>query len=152
MGIKSMIENEVDSKVDAENIHDIPLEPNPFWKKNAEKIIGESISSIEDTAKQFVTISGVLQGIYFHAIAFSDLKNASFHTILIYVTPLVLWFLSLLFAVFVLFRNKYKININSSEISKQCFEKIVVGKYRLLWVSGFFLVPLQKNYERDLLK
>jgi hypothetical protein len=127
-------------KADEEEYPVVINEPNPFWQKNAEKMVGESISSIEDTAKQFVTINGVLQGLYFHAFAFSDMKNAPYHTLLIYATPLVLWFLSLFFAVLVLFRNKYKININSSEISKKCFEKIVVGKYRLLWVSGFFLV------------
>jgi hypothetical protein len=140
MGSKDMTEGEVESEVLAEDAPFVPSEPNPFWKKNAEKIVGESISSIEDTAKQFVTINGVLQGIYFHAIAFSDMKSAPFHTVLIYALPMVLWFLSLFFAVLVLFRNKYKININSSEISKKSFEKIVVGKYTLLRVSGFFLV------------
>ncbi|WP_440946945.1 hypothetical protein ACSAZL_01215 [Methanosarcina sp. T3] len=135
-----MSEGEINSEIKAEEAPFIPSEPNPFWKKNAEKIVGESISSIEDTAKQFVTINGVLQGIYFHAIAFSDMKNTSFHSVLIYASPLVLWFLSLFFAVLVLFRNKYNININSSKISKKCFEKIVTGKYRLLWISGIFLV------------
>lgn len=140
MGSKDMTKGEVDSGVVANDAPLVSSEPNPFWKKNAEKIVGESISSIEDTAKQFVTINGVLQGIYFHAIAFSDIKNAPFHSVLIYASPLTLWFLSLFFAVLVLFRKRYKININSSEISKNSFEKIVVGKYRLLWVSGFFLV------------
>lgn len=140
MGSKGMTESEVENEVAADDTPFVPSEPNPFWKKNAEKIVGESVSSIEDTAKQFVAINGILQGIYFHAIAFSDMKNAPFHTVLIYASPLVLWFLSLLFAVLVLFRNKYNININSSEISKKSFEKIVIGKYRLLWISGLFLV------------
>jgi len=131
-------------KIDIEKLEkvilDVPVEPNPFWKKNAEKIVGESISSMEDTAKQFVTITGLLQGVYFHAIAFSYIKTASSPSALIYAAPLVLWFLSLLFAVFVLYRNKYGININSSQDSKGKFEEIVVWKYRLLSVSGLFLV------------
>ena len=48
--------------------------------------------------------------------------------------------MSLLFAVLVLFRKRYKININSSQDSKEKFERIVVGKYRMLRVSGVFLV------------
>jgi hypothetical protein len=81
MGSRGMTEGEVDSGVVAEDAPFVYSEPNPFWKKNAEKIVGESVSGIEDTAKQFVTITGLLQGIYFHAIAFSDMKGASVATI-----------------------------------------------------------------------
>ena len=58
-------------------------QPNPFWKRNAEKLVGESISSVEDTAKQFVIVTGLLEGIYFHAIAFSDVSHIVGSSILI---------------------------------------------------------------------
>lgn len=128
------------SETSEEVVPIVSREPNPFWKKNAEKIVGESLSSMEDTSKQFIAITGLLQGIYFHAIAFADIKNSSSYSGLIYASPLLLWFLSLLFAVLVLFRRRYGININSSRDSKEKFEKIVIGKYRLLFVSGVFLV------------
>lgn len=115
-------------------------EPNPFWKQNAEKLIGESISSVEDTAKQFVIITGLLEGIYFHAITFSDVKSMEGGSVLIYAAPLVLWLISLIFAVMVLVRKKYGININSSRDSKEKFEKILEGKYQLIRISGLFLV------------
>jgi len=115
-------------------------EPNPFWKQNAEKLVGESISSVEDTAKQFVIITGLLEGIYFHAITFSDVKNMEGISVLIYVAPLVLWLISLIFAVMVLVRKKYGININSSRDSKEKFEKILEGKYKLIRISGLFLI------------
>jgi len=124
----------------AEDIRSVPAEPNPFWKKNAEKIVGESISIVDDTAKQFVAITGLLQGIYFHAITFSDMKGAKGYSTLIYMAPLVLWFLSLIFALIVLLRKRYKININSTSDSKEKFEEMVNIKYRYIQISGVFLV------------
>lgn len=135
-----MTEGEVESGAGEEEIHFVPAEPNPFWKKNAEKLVGESISVVEDTAKQFVVVTGLLQGIYFHAIAFSDMKGAEGYSILIYLVPLVLWLLSLIFAVMVLLRKRYEININSTSNSKEIFEEIVKIKYRYIRISGFFLV------------
>lgn len=135
-----MTEGEVESGTGEEEIPFVPFEPNPFWKKNAEKLVGESISVVEDTAKQFVVVTGLLQGIYFHAIAFSDMKGADGYSVLIYLAPLVLWLLSLIFAVMVLFRKKYEININSTSNSKKIFEDMVKIKYRYIRISGFFLI------------
>ncbi len=123
-----------------EEVSVVTPEPNPFWKKNAEKLVGESISVVEDTAKQFVVVTGLLQGIYFHAIAFSDIKQAEGYSVLIYLAPLVLWLLSLIFAVIVLFRKRYEININSTSNSKKVFEDMVKIKYKYIRISGFFLI------------
>ncbi|HII00121.1 TPA: hypothetical protein HA351_00215 [Methanosarcinaceae archaeon] len=135
-----MTEGEVKSAAEEDDIPFVPTEPNPFWKKNAEKIVGESVSIVEDTAKQFVTVTGLLQGIYFHAIAFSDVKGAEGYSVMIYLAPLVLWLLSLIFAVMVLLRKRYKININSTSDSKEKFEEMVKVKYRYIRVSGVFLI------------
>lgn len=135
-----MTEEEVESGAGEGNIPFVPVEPNPFWKKNAEKLVAESISAVEDTAKQFVVVTGLLQGIYFHAIAFSDIKGAEGYSVLIYLAPLVLWLLSLIFAVMVLFRKKYELNINSTSNSKKVFEEMVRIKYRYIRISGFFLI------------
>ena len=85
-----MNREEAESEIDEEEVPVVMPEPNPFWKQNAEKLVGESISSVEDTAKQFVTITGLLEGIYFHAITFLDVKNVEGISVLIYVAPLVL--------------------------------------------------------------
>ncbi|WP_292390131.1 hypothetical protein [Methanosarcina sp. UBA5] len=135
-----MTEEEVESGAAEEDIPSFSAELNPFWKKNAEKLVGESISAVEDTAKQFVVVTGLLQGIYFHAIAFSDMKGAAGYSVLIYLAPLVLWFLSLIFAVIVLSRKRYEININSTRDSKEKFEEMVKIKYRYIRISGFFLI------------
>jgi hypothetical protein len=123
-----------------EEVPVVAAEPNPFWKQNAEKLVGESISSVEDSAKQFIAITGLLQGIYFHAITFSDIREGLRFSVLIYIAPLLLWLLSLIFAMLVLFRKKYGININSSRNSKETFEKIAKEKYRFIRISGVFLI------------
>ncbi|HII00238.1 TPA: hypothetical protein HA351_00835 [Methanosarcinaceae archaeon] len=140
MGSEDMIEKENGIKTYEKETPVVLTEPNPFWKQNAEKLVGESISSMEDSAKQFIAITGLLQGIYFHAITFSDVREGPAYSVLIYVAPLLLWLLSLIFAMLVLFRKKYGININSSRDSKENFEKIAAGKYRLIRISGVFLI------------
>ena len=62
MGNKNMTEREAERGAVEGDIPFVSAEPNPFWKKNAEKIVGESILAVEDTAKQFVTITSLLQG------------------------------------------------------------------------------------------
>ncbi|WP_292390366.1 hypothetical protein [Methanosarcina sp. UBA5] len=135
-----MTEEKIESGAGEEEIPSFPADPNPFWKKNAEKLVGESISAVEDTAKQFVVVTGLLQGIYFHAIAFSDIKGAEGYSVLIYLAPLVLWLLSLIFAVMVLSRKRYEININSTRDSKEKFEEMMKIKYRYIRISGFILI------------
>ncbi len=81
----------------------IPVEPNPFWRENARKLVGESISTIEDVAKQLIAVNSLLEGIYFHAIAFSDVKPLLTNWIAaVYLAPIFLWLLSLVFAVLTL--------------------------------------------------
>ena len=119
----------------------ISAEPNPFWRKNAEKLVGESVSTIEDVAKQLIVVTSLLEGIYFHAIAFSDLKPSMTEAVAaLYLAPIVLWLLSLIFAVLTLFPKRYGININSSRDSKEKYEAIVSKKRGRLKASGFFLI------------
>lgn len=119
----------------------IPVEPNPFWRENAQKLVGESISTIEDVAKQLIAVNSLLEGIYFHAIAFSDLKPVLTNTTAaIYLAPILLWLLSLVFAVLTLAPKAYSININSSRDSKERFEEIVAKKHGMLKISEVFLI------------
>jgi uncharacterized membrane protein len=119
----------------------ITSEPNPFWRENARKLVGESISTIEDVAKQLIAVNSLLEGIYFHAIAFSDVKPVLTGGIAgIYLAPILLWLLSLVFAVLTLSPKAYAININSSRDSKERFEEIVAKKHGMLKWSEFFLV------------
>ena len=104
--------------------------------------MGESISTIEDVAKQLIAVNSLLEGIYFHAITFSDVKPVMTSTwiTVIYLSPIFLWLMSLVFAVLTLSPNAYKININSSSASKETFEEIVSKKHGMLKVSEVFLI------------
>lgn len=119
----------------------VSLEPNPFWRENAQKLVSESISTIEESAKQLITINSVLEGIYFPAITFSDIKPViSPFIAAIYLAPVLLWLLSLVFAILTLSPKNYAVNINSSSDSKDRFNEIVSKKHMMLKWSEFFLI------------
>ena len=124
----------------------IPIEPNPFWRENAQKLVGESISTIENVAKQLIAVNALLEGIYFHAITFSETFSEvkivmTGATAVIYLAPILLWLLSLIFAVLTLSPKAYSININSSRDSKERFEEIVSKKHEMLkWSEGFLIL------------
>ena len=103
--------------------------------------MGESISSVEGAAKQLIAVNSLLEGIYFHAITFSDLKPQMSESIAaLYLAPIALWLFSLIFAVLTLFPKSYGININSSSDSKKTYEEIASKKHWRLKISGFFLI------------
>ena len=84
-------------------------------------------------------MNSLLEGIYFHAITFSDAMTSTWIAV-IYLSPIFLWLMSLVFAVLTLSPNTYKININSSSASKETFEEIVARKHGMLKVSEGFLI------------
>ena len=119
----------------------IVTEPNPFWKENAKKLVGESISTIESVAKQIIVVTSLLEGLYFHAITFSDLRGSlSGSMLLVYLVPIVLWLASLFFAMWTLSPKAHDININSSRDSKDTFENIVSEKHLKLKVAEALLL------------
>jgi hypothetical protein len=125
----------------AEDAPIFPSEPNPFWMENAKKLVGESISTIEDVAKQIIVVTSLLEGLYFHAITFSDLRGTlSGGIVWVYLAPIVLWLASLFFAMWTLLPEEHEININSISSSKEAFEKIVSEKHLRLKVAEAFLL------------
>ena len=116
-------------------------EPDPFWRQNAQKLVEGSIDTLDNMAKQLIALTSLLEGLYFHAITFSDLKGTmSGWLIWIYIAPIALWMLSLLFAVWTLFPKIYIINIGSSRNSKETYEQIVSKKHFRLKIAAALLV------------
>ena len=121
----------------------VPVEPNPFWKENAKKIVSESITSTEEAARQLIAVNSLLEAIYFHAVTFSDVKlrlSGEIDIAIIYLAPVTMWLLSLIFAVLAQIPRIYQININSSSDSKERFIEIVSRKHRMLKISEVFLI------------
>jgi len=112
-----------------------------FWMNQGKGMISESIKSIEDAAKQIIVVAGILEGIYFHAITYSEIKG-SLTTIsgIFYLAPLALWLFSIFFAIRVFSPKVYKINIASSRESKEAFTKVVEHKHANLRTSQWILV------------
>ena len=116
-------------------------EPDPFWRQNAQKLVEGSVDTLDNMAKQLITLTSLLEGLYFHAITFSDLKGTlSGWLIWIYIAPIALWMLSLLSAVWTLFPKTYIINIGSSRNSKETYEQIVSKKHFRLKIAAALLV------------
>ena len=115
--------------------------PNPFWKENAKKFVGESVSTIEGVAKQIIVVAGLLEGLYFHALTFSDLRGSlSGGMVWVYLSPIVLWLASLFFAMWTLLPEANEININSTRSCKKTFEDIVSEKHLRLMISEALLL------------
>jgi hypothetical protein len=116
-------------------------EPDPFWRENAKKLVEGSVDTLDSMAKQLIVLVSLLEGLYFHAIAFSDLRGTlSGQLIWFYIAPIALWMASLLFAVLTLFPKAYNINIGSSRNSKETYELIVSMKHFRLKIAAAFLV------------
>lgn len=116
-------------------------EPDPFWRQNAQKLVEGSVDTLDNMAKQLIALIGLLEGLYFHAIAFSDLRGTlSGWLIWSYIAPIVLWMVGLAFAVWTLFPKTYNINISSSRNSKEIYEQIVSKKHFRLKIAAALLV------------
>jgi hypothetical protein len=67
------------------------------WRKVGDEAPAQAIARVEEAAKQLVTLTGTLQGLYFAVFAFSDLRQrvANPYLQLVFFTPLALWLGSL---------------------------------------------------------
>lgn len=113
-------------------------ETREFWRELARETVMSSAATIEETAKQLIGITAILEGLYFHAITFADLRGrvTELLPLLAYLTPLVFWTFSLIAAGLVFFPRTYVINLNSSEAAKELYEDAVRRKY---WCLEFAL-------------
>jgi hypothetical protein len=122
---------------------ELPMAPDPnlkFWKDTARGLLGDSIKSIEETAKQIIGVTGILEGLYFHAIAYSDVRGElSGGLLMLYVAPLLCWLVSMCCALLVFFPRTYDSNISSWRESKATFERVVIYKHAWLKAAGILL-------------
>lgn len=125
-----------------------PTSPDPnieearaFWRETGRELVRDSIKTIDEAARQIITVAGILEGLYFHAISFSDIRATLTDVkIIIFMLPLVLLTTSLFVAFIVFFPENYRINILSSTGSKETYENILRGKMRFTRLSAILLV------------
>lgn len=110
-----------------------------FWLETARSVSKESIAALEDAAKQLISITSLTQGIYFAAISFSDLKKAlvvhdwiGWLPVLLFASPIVLWLVSLTYAVRVFSPDTYNTNLQSPDLAREMLQDIVAYKHKQL--------------------
>lgn len=116
-------------------------ETREFWRDIGKDMIRETIASIDEPAKQIIGVAGILEGLYFHAITFADLRGQVMGwSLIVYLSPIALLLVSLIAALLVFFPDYYRLNFNSSEASQQVYERVVASKLVALRVASGFLV------------
>ena len=120
---------------------ELTKETREFWREVGKTMVKESIGTIDETAKQIIGVAGILEGLYFHAIAYSDLRGqVSGGAMLVYLAPVFLLLLTLVAALGIYFPDRYRVNIHSSEGSRKTYERVVTSKLRLLRIASACLV------------
>ena len=128
-----------------------------FWLDAARNVAKESAASLEEAAKQLIGITSLSQGIYFAAISFSDVKKGlaqfsgqqQWMMVAALIVPLLLWIVSLWFAIRVFKPETYKTNLDSPDLAREMYYEVVTYKKKqlqrayLALVLGF--VPLIVN-------
>ena len=127
-----------------------PTSLDNFWMETGQNAVKEAIGRQEEAAKQLISITSILQAIYFAAISFSNLKNAlilqDLHGwllvifIALFVSPIALWLISLRFAVRVLVPIIRSTNLNSPTMIQEMYQDAIDYKTKHLQRAHWALV------------
>ncbi len=130
------------------------------WRKISTEAPVQSLTRVEDAAKQLVGLTGVLQGLYFAVFVFSDFKEVISGlfdpvieglALIASLSPVLLWLISLYCATRV-FVPRWRSDINLEDMSvdawqrvKKSYEAVVDKKLKWLhrshvWLIGSFSV------------
>ena len=108
----------------------------------------ESISSIEESANHLIAAASFLEGVYFHAISFADLKIMfgsaryfDYHWLLVFLfsLPVLLWFIVIGCAAMVLITKAYTVHPEEPEDAKRVIEDMANSKHRWL-MRGLYVL------------
>lgn len=126
-----------------------------FWMETARTSVKESVSSLEAAAKQLIGAVTLVEGIYFAAISWSDMKTimavqggVAWLRIALFVSPIVLWLACLFFATRVFTPETYQTNLSSPDLAEQFHRDLVRYKHKNLkrahkaLLAGFALMLL----------
>jgi len=128
-----------------------------FWLETARNAVKESVSALEEAARQLIAITSLAQGIYFAAISFGDIKKALSQFAPAWqwaitgalVLPLMCWLIALFFAIRVFVPRVYATNLDSPDLARETYKQVVAYKHvqlrraHVALVLGF--VPLIVN-------
>jgi hypothetical protein len=117
-------------------------ETRSFWRELGQTMVRESIATIDETARQIIGVAGILEGLYFHAITFGDLRGkvTDGWPLAIYLAPIILLLFSLCAGLLVFFPAHYRLNIHSSQASQAIHQSVVASKLRLMRIAAVCLM------------
>jgi hypothetical protein len=111
------------------------------WLKIGQQAPVEGIKSIEEAARQLITITGFLEGVYFAVISFTDVRHIKNDwAYLSFVLPIGLWLVCILFASLVFVPRTYPIDRRTPDSIRQAYERIVHFKRVRLLIAYWILV------------
>lgn len=126
-----------------------PTDQDSFWLQVGQDATKEAVGRLEEAAKQLITITSLLQGIYFAAISFSDLKKAlggqnfdgySLFSLVALFMPIFMWLISLGFAIFVLVPVKRLTILNSPDLVRDMYVEAINYKSKYLHYAHLALL------------
>ncbi|MGZ4846425.1 MAG: hypothetical protein ACXV3D_00320 [Halobacteriota archaeon] len=132
-----------------ENVYDAKevTEVDRFWLSLGQETLKESLGILDGAAKQLISIVSILQGIYFAAISFSNLKQILIVQniqggllVFVLILPIAFWLTSLAFATNVFTPRPYSTNLSSPQIAKETHDDAVDIKHKQLHNAHLFLV------------
>ena len=110
-----------------------------FWLDTARTSVKESVASLEEAAKQLIGAVTLVEGIYFAAVSWSDMKTImavqgwmAWLRIALFVSPIVLWLACLVYATRVFTPETYQTNLSSPDLAEQFHRDLVKYKHKNL--------------------
>ena len=121
--------------------HD-PDSAKEHWLSVGRWMIEQSIPSAESSARQVIIVAGVLEGLIFRAVTFSEIGSGdlSLPQLLAYLTPVTLLFISLTASLLVLSRGAFSLDFNDPEACQRLHSYLAARKHRYLRVAFLFLL------------
>ncbi len=128
-------------------IYDSPAsEPDDaFWLEQGRKMVAESLASVREAAKAFITGLQVIVAIYLGILGFAQFVPETITTLqrIFFVGPLVFWLIALYFCISVMMTSRIDVFLDSpSDIREQSSAVLEEKQGQLLKAFGFLAAGL----------
>ena len=125
-------------------IYDSPAsEPDDaFWLEQGRKMVAESLASVREAAKAFITGLQVIVAIYLGILGFAQFVPETFSIFqkVLFVLPLVCWLIALYFCISVMMTSRIGVFLDSPSDIREQSSVILEEKQSLLTKAFGFLV------------
>jgi hypothetical protein len=116
-----------------------------FWLEQGKKMVEDSLTAVRAAAKHLLTGLEIIMGIYLGILGFADFipKELPLPQKALFVTPLLLWLISLYSALQVMMTRQLNILLHSPDDIREKSEKILLEKQtNLKWAFTTLAVGL----------